>query len=394
MCIQPNPNEGCFCSNLTSGVDWLGCHFLDPFHTIPIPWNPRVDTLIKHGIKDTWLALAMSDPLLLRATLCMTAAFRASQLATFCPSLRKESLKLKGEAINEVNLAIQEGRITENLLAGIAHLCHQAHLEGSIEEAEIHFQGVRRLITLRGGFQSIKTYQVGRFVNWVDIQMATTHQRSPLYPLNYGFDQHRLPAYITEPCKIPSLLHLHRLGPGYEFLVTVIQMHRQRVLTIKYNMDQTTRDIRALTFSASLLALKYTAINIPTTPEEQCIHIILLALIVFGYTAPRNHHHWLASLPQITTQRLQYALLTGPRYSTTWVKYLPELLWVLFVGAIVDEEDSRQSEMWFLSQLEEIWPLLHYRTRVQLEACLYGMVWDEDFGAFIVEKWCKSHYLL
>lgn len=62
----------------------------------------------------------------MRVTLCMTAAFGATATPLFSPGLRQEGLKLKGEVINDVNFILQNGRITENVLAAIAHLGHIA----------------------------------------------------------------------------------------------------------------------------------------------------------------------------------------------------------------------------------------------------------------------------
>lgn len=62
----------------------------------------------------------------MRVTLCTTAAFGATRTSFFNLDLRKEAWKLKGEAIHEVNFILQNGRVTENVLAAIAHLGHTA----------------------------------------------------------------------------------------------------------------------------------------------------------------------------------------------------------------------------------------------------------------------------
>jgi hypothetical protein len=74
----------------------------------------------------TWLSVAISDPILMRVTLSMTAAFVASQTRWPCLDLRNEGWKLKGETINSIQSILQTGSVTENLLAAIAHLTHVA----------------------------------------------------------------------------------------------------------------------------------------------------------------------------------------------------------------------------------------------------------------------------
>lgn len=136
--IPINMNENHFTSNYPLGIEWFGGNILDPFGTIPIPSNPRIDTLLKYLLvffdyrtttvpsNKTWLSLAMNDPLLMRVTLCMTAAFGAKQTSLFSLDLRKEGWKLKGKVIHEINVILQNGLVTENVLAAIAHLAHIA----------------------------------------------------------------------------------------------------------------------------------------------------------------------------------------------------------------------------------------------------------------------------
>lgn len=71
-----------------------------------------------------WLGIAITDPLLMRVTLCTTAAFGATVIPLFSSNLRREGLRLKGDAIKELNFILQNGQISENVLAAIAHLGH------------------------------------------------------------------------------------------------------------------------------------------------------------------------------------------------------------------------------------------------------------------------------
>ncbi|KAH6988279.1 hypothetical protein BKA56DRAFT_477659 [Ilyonectria sp. MPI-CAGE-AT-0026] len=385
--IPANVNQNHFRSNNSLGVEWFGGTILDPFGTIPIPSNPRIDTLLKHFPSNkTWLSLAMNDPILMRVTLCMTAAFGAIRTSLFSLDLRKEGWKLKGEAIHEINFILQNGRVTENVLAAIAHLGHTASLEGSSEEADIHLRGLQGLIALRGGIKSIKIYQVGRFINWVDLELATARGRRPLYPLNYGLDKVKLPQNIIEACEYPSLSRLQSLGPGHQTVMAVIQQLRQRVMAAKCNMDPTLRDVRTLSLSAAFLTLDRIE-DIPTTLEEQCLHALLLASHLFVCAALKQDHRWTESLSRTMAQRLQGSLLAGPMYSATWAYHLPELLWVLFVGAAIKGEDPQDQGIWFVSQLEVVRQLLRCSTRMEFEGYLHCMVWDDCFGVEFLDDW-------
>ncbi|KAM0278401.1 hypothetical protein ACHAO9_012180 [Fusarium lateritium] len=247
-------------------------------------------------------------------------------------------------------------------------------------------RGLQTLLNMRGGIQSINTYQVGRFINWVDLELATTHGRRPFYPLHYGLDKVNLPQYITEGCEYSTLSRLQSLGPGYEDVITIIQLVRQRVKAVECGMDLTQRDVRALSFSAAFLALEHVD-EIPTTLEEQRIHTMFLAVRLFLCAAMKQDFRWSASLPQMMAQRLQKSIAIESVYSETWVSHLPELLWVLFVGAVVTEEAAQDHETWFATQLKFVCQILQCSTRLDFECYLHCLVWDNRFGIDALNEW-------
>ncbi|KAG5654840.1 hypothetical protein KAF25_009217 [Fusarium avenaceum] len=398
MSVAINMNKRCFHNAYLSGVPTFSVNVLDPFGAIPIPSNPNIDTLLKHFMvlfdyvtttvpsNNTWLGIAITDSLLMRVTLCTTAAFAATIIPWLSTDLRKEGLRLKGDAIKELNFVLQNGSISENILAAIAHLGHSENLEGSPRQADIHMRGLQTLLNMRGGIRSINTYQVGRFINWVDLELATTHGRRPLYPLHYDLGKATLPQYIIEGCEYPSLSRLQSLGPGYEDVITIIQLVRQRIKAVEYGMDLTQRDVRALSFSAAFLALEHVD-DIPTTLEEQRIHTMILAVHLFLCAAMKQDFRWSGSLPGMMAQRLKKSLEIEPVYSETWVPHLPELLWVLFVGAVVTEEAAQDHETWFATQLKIVCQILQCNTRHDFEYYLHCLVWDNKFGMEFLNKW-------
>ncbi|EGU73569.1 hypothetical protein FOXB_15919 [Fusarium oxysporum f. sp. conglutinans Fo5176] len=384
-------NQSCFLSNYSMGVQRFSVNILDPFGTMPIPSNPKIDKLLKHfPSKNTWLGLAINDPLLMRVTLRTTAAFGATATPLFSPDLRNEGLKLKGDAIKDLNLILQNGQISENVLAAIAHLGHSENLEGSSQEADIHMQGLEALLDLKGGVKSINSYQVGRFINWVDLELATTRGRRPVYPLHYGLDRVKLPRYIIEACEYPTLSRLRSLGPAHETVKTVIQLVRQRIMAVECGMDPTQRDVRALSFSAAFLALKHVD-DIPATVEGQRIHSLLLAVHLFLCASMKQDFRWSGALPWTMAHRLQESLETEPVYSEAWMPHLPELLWILFVGAVVTEKHPQGRGTWFATQLKISCQLLRCSTRLDFKWYMHYLVWDNKFGIeFLDNCWAPT----
>jgi hypothetical protein len=199
-------------------------------------------------------------------------------------------------------------------------------------------------------------------------------------------DKVKLPQYIIEGCEYPNLFRLQSLGPGHKDVITIIQLVRQRVKAVEYGMDLTQRDVRALSFSAALLALEHID-DVPTTLEEQRIHTILLAVHLFLCAAMKQDFRWSASLPWTMVQWLQKSLKTEPVYSEAWISHLPELLWVLFVGAVVTEQAAQDHGTWFATQLEIVCQILQCNTRLDFEYYLHYLVWDNKFGIEFLNKW-------
>lgn len=220
----------------------------------------------------------------------------------------------------------------------------------------------------------------------MDLELATTHGRRPFYPLHYGLDKVKLPQYIIEGCEYPSLSRLQSLGPGYEDVITITQLVRQRVKAVEYGMDLTQRDIRVLSFSAAFLALEHVD-DIPTTLEEQRIHTMFLAVHLFLCAAMKQDFRWSASLPRTMAERLQRSLEVEQAYSEAWISHLPELLWVLFIGAVVTEDAAQDHGTWFATQLKIVCQILQCNTRLDFEYYLHYLVWDNRFGIEFLNNW-------
>jgi len=153
-------------------------------------------------------------------------------------------------------------------------------------------------------------------------------------------------------------------------------------------MDPTLRDVRTLSFSAAFLALDHVE-DVPITPEEQCLHSLLLAAHLFICGALRQDHGWTRSLPWAMTQRLRESLgdEDSLMYSTIWTDHLPELVWVLFVGAVISEEHSKGNGIWFVSRLEVVRKLVGCDTRLKFERYLHSVVWDDIYGVDLLNYW-------
>lgn len=73
-----------------------------------------------------------------------------------------------------------------------------------------------------------------------------------------------------------------------------------------------------------------------------------------------------------------------------WITHLPEVLWVLFVGAVVTEDNEQDHETWFATQLKIVCQILQCNTSLDFEYYLHCLVWDNMFGVEFLNKWWTS----
>ena len=175
-------------------------------------------------------------------------------------------------------------------------------------------------------------------------------------------------------------------SPGAETVSVVIGLLRQRVMAAKCSLDPTLRDVRTLSHSAVFLILNSIE-DAPLTVQARYLNTVLLALHLFISYAMSEHFRWSTTVLQCILRRLKSSIDGGYVDSKIWETQKPVILWVLFVGAVTAGEHPLDDTAWFLPRLQFVRDIVAYRTRAQFEMSLRSMVWDEKFGASLLDSW-------
>lgn len=177
---------------------------VDPFQSYPVsvqPWTqllvdhylvhmavdiPELDLPGHHGLlRTTWFPLVMTEPALFSVIILLAASHYAS-LQGDPGNMRINLLSLRYEAVASINriLDVQRPETTHDALIGaIAKMASYEAMFGSLENYDIHMQGLARAISLRGGLTSLGLNGLlHRIVIWIDRNAAFLHGSAMYFP--------------------------------------------------------------------------------------------------------------------------------------------------------------------------------------------------------------------
>lgn len=140
---------------------------------------PELDLPGNHGLlRTSWFPLVMTEPALFSVIMLLAASHYASLQGN--PGSNKiDLLSLRYEAVLSINRSLdvqQPETIHDALIGAIAKLASYEAMFGSLENYDIHMQGLARVISLRGGLTSLGLNGLlHRIVIWIDRNAAFLH---------------------------------------------------------------------------------------------------------------------------------------------------------------------------------------------------------------------------
>lgn len=127
-----------------------------------------------------WMSVALSDPAMLHATLCLVALHKYQ---THHISLANPYFFHRGEAMRLINtrLSEPENATSDNTIGAIAILSTSDNtIAWPTAIQESHMSGLLTLVSLRGGIDGLSSNKhIKRVVAWADVLHATTHNTMP-----------------------------------------------------------------------------------------------------------------------------------------------------------------------------------------------------------------------
>lgn len=129
-----------------------------------------------------WMSVALSDPAMLHATLCLVALHK---FQTHGIPLANSYYFHRGEAMRMITTRLSDPKnaTSDNTIGAIAILSTSDNTVSWPEEIQTsHLTGLLALVKLRGGIDGMSTNKhIKRVIAWADILHATTHNTQPQF---------------------------------------------------------------------------------------------------------------------------------------------------------------------------------------------------------------------
>ncbi|KAJ5286659.1 hypothetical protein N7478_002345 [Penicillium angulare] len=178
---------------------------VDPFQSYPVStqtWTPLlVDHYLIHMAVDipeldqpgnrgllrtSWFPLVMTEPALFSVIMLLAASHYAS-LQEKPSTMKMNLLGLRSEAIISINNCLEHHHgpdfIHDALIGAIAKMASYEAMFGSLENYNIHMQGLERIIGMRGGLNALGLNGLlHRIVVWIDRNAAFLHGSAMYFP--------------------------------------------------------------------------------------------------------------------------------------------------------------------------------------------------------------------
>jgi hypothetical protein len=128
-------------------------------------FNLNVSTV---DVQRPWFGFAMEHDAVMHTTLALAAAYWTSCTPVPDREIQREGYSQKGAAIKRITAALEgEAPTTNPVVGSVANLVNVEAMDGHLDTAEVHLQGLKRLVEARGGALSFKRdFHVARAINW------------------------------------------------------------------------------------------------------------------------------------------------------------------------------------------------------------------------------------
>lgn len=140
---------------------------------------PELDQPGNKGLlRTSWFPLVMTDPALFMVITLLSASHYAS-IQSQPGQMKLDLLSLRCETVQAINNTLASRRpeeMSDALVGAIAKMASYEAMFGSMENFNIHMQGLKKAIDLRGGLMSLGLNGLlRRIVVWIDRNSAFLH---------------------------------------------------------------------------------------------------------------------------------------------------------------------------------------------------------------------------
>ncbi|KAL9474214.1 hypothetical protein ACSS6W_008594 [Trichoderma asperelloides] len=317
----------------------------------------------------SWWPLALADQALFHVSLQTASLYEELQAQKGFPIsdlLMVDSIALVRRRIEDSSLAFQDETIDS-----VVTLAAIEHGKGNIEASKTHIDGVKRMVTFRGGINEVKRRSplTARMVSWVSMLVMGAPQFPAKDDFGHGdgispiLQWQLVSADAETPDGIFDDLNINpALGSILSRLRTILQDPRHSNLTNTALHDLTCYVIHRLLLLPPLIDE-----NPMHSAASECLRyaVALYMLIIHGTT---YYSH--AGLAHILIFQLRYNLtvLAGTSYM-----HEPHIIWALSVGMV--STTGGEGHQWFLEQTSAASETLNLTTWEDVLLRLHSILW-------------------
>lgn len=394
----------------TSPLHWFGNSRIDPLGVLPVELTTfdemLVDRFQNHVAESwcpisgqsAWFPFAVNDQLLFHATLYNWAMHFADAAHDRSFAVHPGIMRHKLIAIHMINEKLSDPveAVRDENLGAVVAIVNAEVAYGSAEESERHMAGLRTMVDMRGGIETLGDGIGGllqRLVGWTDLNYAELHG-TPLIFTNENCDWDRVRAEASWSVASSNYFHeasnVGPLDPYPTKQMQVIPLLREiRGLCEEVacqpllSMPEREKMHRSDRFHALERRLRIAA---ERSTEDEISNAEHKGDLVWRSCASAGLlyvHYVLRGLPlayrQFDTlcQDLLFTLAEIADVKQTW-KFAPELLlWVLSVGAILTP--TRSQHKWFVDSLAAASATFGYDEWIQYREAIQSFLWVEKY---------------
>ena len=394
----------------TSPLRWFGNSRIDPLGVLSVELTSFDEVLVDRfqnympeswcpvSGQSAWFPFAVNDQLLFHATLYNWAMHFADATHDMSFAAHPGIMRHKLIAIHMINEKLSDPveAVRDENLGAVVAIINVEVAYGSAEESKRHMAGLRTMVDMRGGIETLGDGiggQLQRLVGWTDLNYAELHS-VPLIFTNENCDWDRVRAEAGWSGPSSNCFHdapnVVALGPYPTKQTQVIPLLREiRDLCEEVarrpllSMPEREKMHRSDRFHALERRLRIVAERSTEGETSGAKHKDDLVWQSCASAGLLYVHYVLRGLPlayrQFDTlcQDLLLILVEIADVEQAW-KFAPELLlWVLSVGAILTP--TRPQHQWFVDSLAAASATFGYCEWIQYREAIQSFLWVEKY---------------
>ncbi|KAJ5310320.1 Cytochrome P450 61 [Penicillium atrosanguineum] len=258
-------------------------------HKIAFQYYPLDLNATTNPFLVSWWPLALGDPALFHVSLqtaCLDEELLAQKGFRSSEILMADSVALLRRKIGNTSLAVQDG--TMNSVITLATI---EFGKGNNKVAEMHVDGVKRLVKMRGGINSVRQTSplTARMISWVSMLIMGHPQFDTQDDFGIGDGIPPIPEWQLDPAathELPETI----LDVDYDVRNVFIRLRNvfQRIQNMQFPNTQL-HDLTSFVIHR-LLYLPLDAANVQRSPISECIRCAVL-IYMFIIQGPTYYSH-------------------------------------------------------------------------------------------------------